>query len=133
MGGSCYFVIYMDGHSRYTKLYFINYRYEFTRIYRDFVGTIKTQFLKISRSIVLKMPWNIVTLSFLNFSPKMVLLFIVFVQELPSKMVDQNVNVGIFWILQHSSSVYLLSIIVLERGLSYYCTHYKLYSVTYLR
>jgi len=44
MGESKYFVIFVDDYSRYTWLFLMKQRSEFTKIYRDFAQMVKTQF-----------------------------------------------------------------------------------------
>lgn len=63
---------------------------EFTRFYCDFVVMIKALFSQNIKFFIRIMPQNIKTLNFLEFSPKMALLFIVLVQELSNKMVMQR-------------------------------------------
>ena len=46
MGGSRYFVIFVDDFSRYTWIYFFKNRSELYQIYRDFTKMIETQFSK---------------------------------------------------------------------------------------
>ena len=46
LGGSRYFVIFMDDFSRYTWIYLFKNRSEFYQIYRDFTKMIETQFSK---------------------------------------------------------------------------------------
>jgi hypothetical protein len=52
-GGSRYFVIFVDGFSRYTWLYFLQNRFELSKIYSKFQKMVHTQFscnIKIFRS-----------------------------------------------------------------------------------
>ena len=46
LGGSCYFVIFMDDFSRYTCIYLFKNRSKLYQIYRDFTKMIETQFSK---------------------------------------------------------------------------------------
>ena len=53
LGGSRYFVIFVDDFSRYTWIYLFKNRFELYQIYRNFTKMIETQFskpIKIFRS-----------------------------------------------------------------------------------
>lgn len=53
MGGSCYFVIFIDGFSRYTWIYLMYNKFELVNIYSDCSTMVKTQFsynIKVFRS-----------------------------------------------------------------------------------
>jgi hypothetical protein len=44
MGGSCYFVIFVDDYSRYTWLYLLQNRSKLPKIYSEFQKMVQTQF-----------------------------------------------------------------------------------------
>jgi hypothetical protein len=44
MGGSCYFVIFVDDYSRYTQLYLLQNRFELPKISSEFQRMVQTQF-----------------------------------------------------------------------------------------
>jgi hypothetical protein len=92
VGGSRYFVIFVDDFSRYTWIYLMKNRSEVLTIYRDFAKMIQTQYSKAIKVFALTMHENIDKLIFLLFLNTMELFFIPRVLAPHNKMDELNVN-----------------------------------------
>ena len=76
LGGSRYFVIFMDDFSRYTWIYLFKNRSELYQIYRDFTKMIETQFSKPIKVFRSDNPKNIMPMNLPLFYIKLVLFLI---------------------------------------------------------
>jgi len=67
MGGSRYFVLFIDDYSIFTWIYMMKNRHELPQIYINFAKMVQTQFSKVIKVFRDIMPWNIVILNSCHF------------------------------------------------------------------
>jgi hypothetical protein len=66
-GGSCYFVVFIDGYSCYTWIYLLQHRFELTQVYQNFHKMVQTQFSRTIKIFCSDNAMEFNEKSFLNF------------------------------------------------------------------